>query len=231
MTVLDQSRETTAADARARFRYGAVFLLVVTLTMFEILAPDTSGARALDVALAGAALTVTVATSRAGRSVRRARSIVVAGIAIIVVVGVGTGIVGSRGTFAAVTILIAAIPVTLLRGLVRLTRKSGVTVQVVAGALAIYLTVGLLFASLVAFVAHVDSTPYFKQATNVPAGSDVYYSFTVLTTTGFGDYTPATRLGHALAVLEMLSGQLYLVTVIGLLVGSFAGRRQRREST
>ena len=51
-----------------------------------------------------------------------------------------------------------------------------------------------------------------------------YFSFTVLTTTGFGDLTAASPLGHALAVLEMLVGQLYLVTVIGILIGSF-GRR------
>ena len=40
-----------------------------------------------------------------------------------------------------------------------------------------------------------------------------------MTTTGYGDLTPLTRTGHALAVLEMLIGQIYLVTVIGLLVG------------
>jgi hypothetical protein len=54
----------------------------------------------------------------------------------------------------------------------------------------------------------------------------VYFSFTVLTTTGFGDFTAATSVGHALAVVEMLLGQLYLVTVIGILVGNLA--RQRR---
>jgi hypothetical protein len=54
----------------------------------------------------------------------------------------------------------------------------------------------------------------------------VYYSFTVLTTTGFGDYTPEMSVGRAVAVLEMLTGQLYLVTVIGVLVGNFAGRRE-----
>jgi hypothetical protein len=52
----------------------------------------------------------------------------------------------------------------------------------------------------------------------------VYYSFTVLTTTGFGDLTAATPVGQALSVVEMLIGQIYLVTVIGVLVGNFAGR-------
>ena len=48
----------------------------------------------------------------------------------------------------------------------------------------------------------------------------------MLTTTGFGDFSAATPAGHALAVIEMLTGQLYLVTVIGLLIGSFVERRK-----
>ena len=57
----------------------------------------------------------------------------------------------------------------------------------------------------------------------------MYFSFTVLTTTGFGDYTAATSVGRALAVVEMLLGQLYLVTIIGVLVGNLAGRRRERR--
>ena len=35
---------------------------------------------------------------------------------------------------------------------------------------------------------------------------------------GYGDYTAAGNLGHALAVLEALIGQLYLVTVVAVVV-------------
>ena len=104
-------------------------------------------------------------------------------------------------------------------------RDHGVTLQAVAGALAIYLVVGLVFAWAISFISAVDSTPYFTQGGHVPDGVRVYYSFTVLTTTGFGDYTAATSVGRALAVVEMLLGQLYLVTIIGVLVGNLAGRR------
>jgi hypothetical protein len=54
----------------------------------------------------------------------------------------------------------------------------------------------------------------------------VYYSFAVLTTTGFGDFTAAEPVGRGIAVVEMLAGQLYLVTVIGVLVGGLVGRRR-----
>ena len=96
--------------------------------------------------------------------------------------------------------------------------------QVVAGALTVYVLTGLIFAWLVSFVADVDTAAYFAQGGDATQGRRVYYSFTVLTTTGFGDLTPATPVGQALAVVEMLLGQLYLVTVIGVLVGVVAGR-------
>jgi Ion channel len=70
------------------------------------------------------------------------------------------------------------------------------------------------------------STLYFAQHTNGTEGDRVYCSFTVLTTTGLGDFSAATPAGHAFAVIEMLTGQLYLVTVIGLLIGSFVESRK-----
>lgn len=213
-----------AHERPAKFRYGAVFLLVLALLVFEIVASDSNWSRAVAVALEGAALTVAVATSRARESVRRGRALLVSAAALLLFIGIGTGAVSTSVADAALALLAAAIPVALVGGLLRLTRGDGVTLQAVAGALAVYLLIGLLFASVVSFASHVGSSPYFKQGV-ASNGDQVYFSFTVLTTTGFGDYTPATPAGHAIAVLEMLIGQLYLVTVIGILVGNFVGRR------
>ena len=113
----------------------------------------------------------------------------------------------------------------IVRGVLRLLREQCVTVQTVAGALAMYLAVGLVFASIIGFITHVSSTQYFAQHTNGTVGDRVYFSFTVLTTTGFGDFSAETPVGHAIAVIEMLTGQLYLVTVIGVLIGNFVSRR------
>ncbi len=46
----------------------------------------------------------------------------------------------------------------------------------------------------------------------------LYYSYITLTTVGYGDYTLVSNLGHMLAIIEALAGQLYLVTVVALLV-------------
>jgi Ion channel len=207
------------------FRYGAVLLLTFVLLVFAVLAPSADWARALAVALEGAALVIVVATSRARADVRRTRALTLSVVAIAVVVAIAAGLLPDGAAFVAAGVLAAAIPAALVTGLLRLVRDHGVTLQAVAGALTIYLLVGLLFAWTIAFVAEVESAPFFAQGPEVGDGRRVYYSFTVLTTTGFGDLTAATPTGRALAVVEMLVGQLYLVTVIGVMVGNLRGRR------
>ncbi len=211
----------------APYRYGAVLLLSLVLLLFEVVAPDTTWSRAVAFGLTAAALMIAVVTSRSGRALPSpGRAVAVALFGLVGVVGIATGLFSIAVSSALTMILLAAIPVALVSGLVRLVRDAGVTIQAVAGALAIYLLVGLLFAAAIGFVSQVANAPYFSQPGTVNTGDRIYFSFTVLTTTGFGDYTAALPVGHALAVLEMLTGQLYLVTVIGILVGNFAGRRR-----
>jgi hypothetical protein len=88
-----------------------------------------------------------------------------------------------------------------------------------------------VFAWVIGFVDKVDDVSYFAQTAHASTSQIVYFSFAVLTTTGFGDLTAATNVGRSLAVVEMLLGQLYLVTVIGVLVGNFAGRSRRAAET
>jgi hypothetical protein len=213
-----------AVSRPAAFRYGAVFLLTLTVVVFLIVAPAADWSRAVAFALESAALVIVVATSRTRADVRRARSLAGAVMAAVFVVAVAIGVVPQWLVLAAGGVVSIAIPLALVGGLLRLVRNHGATLQAVAGSLAIYLLVGLAFAWLIGLVSRVDSAAYFAGGASDTQSARVYFSFTVLTTTGFGDLTAANPLGRALAVLEMLIGQLYLVTVIGVLVGSF-GRR------
>jgi hypothetical protein len=227
VTAVSEGGSRAAREHAASFRYGAVLALVVVFVVLEVLSPDKHWSRAIGLVLAGAALGVSVATSRARADVRRARTAIVTVVVLILAIAVAAGLLSDAVTFIVGTVIVAAIPVALGGGLLRLINEDGVTVQAVAGALAIYLLIGMLFASAIGFVSVVDS-PYFSQGGHVNNGDIVYYSFTVLTTTGFGDFTAAQPLGHALAVLGMLTGQIYLVTVIGILIGNFVGRRMRK---
>ncbi|HXC45016.1 MAG TPA: potassium channel family protein [Solirubrobacteraceae bacterium] len=214
-------------DSEAKFRYGVVFLLTLTLLVFVIVAPGANWSRAAGCALQWLALLTVVATSRANRNVRTPVAIVLVALTSFTVVGEAAGALSDAVLFAISGVLSAAIPLALVGGLMRLVRTQGVTPQAVAGALTLYLLLGLLFAWAIGFVAKVETPQYFVQTANPSTSQIVYFSFTVMTTTGFGDLSAATHIGRALAVVEMLLGQLYLVTVIGVLVGNFAGRSRR----
>ncbi|MGA9875075.1 MAG: potassium channel family protein [Solirubrobacteraceae bacterium] len=211
----------------ARFRFGAVLLLTFTLLVFVIVAPDADWSRAVTCTLQWLALLAIVATSRARSGVRRPVAVAIVGLTAFTVVGEAAGALSDPVLFAISGALSAAIPAALIGGLMKLVRSRGVTLQAVAGALTLYLLLGLVFAWIIGFVAKVGDTHYFAQQANASISQIVYFSFSVLTTTGFGDLTAATHVGRALAVVEMLLGQLYLVTVIGVLVGNFSGRSRR----
>ena len=222
-----------AREARlGRHRYGLVLSFAVVSVVFALIARDGSPARAVGFLLAGATLAVGVVTSEAPRRTRHGLAVAVV---VLVVLGAILDAVGSPGPaliLSATTLLTAATIAVIAGGLVRLVLARGVVVQAVLGALAVYLLVGLTFAALVGAIAAVLDRPYFAGlggAADAGVSDRTYYSFTVLTTTGFGDITPAVGVGRLLAVLEMLIGQLYLVTVISLLVGNL-GRRHRSEA-
>ncbi len=213
------STADSLADTGANYRYGAVFLLVFAAVVFIILTSDTAGSRAVAFAIVDTALLVAVGTARERSTVRHRRALLVGVGAILLTLAMAIGLIGRNAAFALTALVTLAIPVTIVRGLLRLIRERGVTTQVVAGALAIYLLVGLAFASAIGFAAAAGPHYFFAQGTNGTASENVYYSFTVMTTTGFGDLTAAHNVGRALAVIEMLIGQLYLVTVIGIIIG------------
>lgn len=206
-------------------------LLLTTIAVVDIIiAPDTPASRGIGVLLQGTMLLVVIATSRESAAVRKARVIVAAGVLLALALGVAFSVVSPKLGSSIAGIAIVSVLVVLVRGVGHLIREQGVTLQAVAGALAIYMLVGLTFALLIGFIAYVGPA-YFAQGDPQPLSQQAYFSFTTMTTTGYGDLTPATRVGRAMSVLEMLIGQIYLVTVIGLLVGNLNRRSARADNT
>jgi hypothetical protein len=206
-------------------RYGAVLVLTLAMATFVLATPDTAGTRGIELVVAGTALLAAMLTSGARPGVRRA-----AGVALVVAL-VLAGFAAVAGAhpgmlaFSATAVLNAVTIVVILGGLVRLVQEDGVGVQTVFGALAVYLLVGLTFGFLIGALATGFDGDYFAQGTDGVQSQRVYFSFTTLTTTGFGDLTARSAPARALAVLEMLIGQLYLVTVIATLVGNLRHSR------
>jgi hypothetical protein len=128
-----------------------------------------------------------------------------------------------EGLAALWTAAILLLTVFVLVG--RVLRHRVVTMQTVFGALSAYLLIGFFFAALFTATAKLTTTPLF--ADGEPAGSSAiqYFAFITLTTTGYGDLTPAGQPGQSLAVLEALAGQIFLVTLVARLVSVFGSAR------
>jgi hypothetical protein len=105
-----------------------------------------------------------------------------------------------------------------------------VTVNTIFGALSAYFLIGFMFAAIYGALVNLDPTPFFAGGKQASTGVLQYFSFTTLTTLGYGDFTAATQAGRSLAVLEALAGQIFLVTLVARLVSAFrpdAGTRDR----
>ncbi|MGB2710426.1 MAG: potassium channel family protein [Conexibacter sp.] len=207
-----------------RHRYGIVLVLAIVAVIFLIVAPTGALSRAIGLLVTSGMLLVVVATSRTERTLRESAGALVALATVAIAIAVAFRWIPQWVASATAAALVIVTLVQLVRGLVRLLRSRGVTVQAVAGALAVYLLLGILFSFAVGTAARAGHGDYFAQGTDGTESQHVYYSFTSMTTTGYGDLTPATRGGRAIAVLEMLTGQIYLVTVISLLVGNLRRR-------
>jgi Ion channel len=206
-----------------RNRYGIVLAAAVVALITTLALPSGRHTGAVMVLLEGGVLVTAILAAppgTGGRSARVAAFITV--LAVIVAAWLGS-LPGWLVLTASAVFLVAAI-LTVGRGALSSLARDGVTVHVVAAALALYLLAGLLFATIIGAIASGTADPYFANGTDGSPGDRIYYSFAVLTTTGFGDFTPTMATGRAIAVLEMLIGQIYLVTVVAMLIGNLRRR-------
>ncbi len=103
----------------------------------------------------------------------------------------------------------------------RVLDRPTITLQSIYGALSAYLIIGLMFAAFFAAMQHLVAGPFFADHQPATTQTLQYFSFTTLTTLGYGDFTAAGDGGRALAVVEALTGQVFLATLVARLVAGF----------
>jgi len=104
-----------------------------------------------------------------------------------------------------------------------------VTVQSIYGALSAYLIIGVAFAAFFAAIDHLSGGHFFANGRPDSTQTFQYFSFTTLTTLGYGDFTAAGNFGRALADLEALTGQILLVTLVAFLVTRFRASGEQQH--
>lgn len=114
----------------------------------------------------------------------------------------------------------------------RLLRAEKVDAQLVSSGLNVYLFLGLLWFLAYSVLEWARPGSFLEAGQPVstfrPAHELFYFSYTTLTTLGFGDVVAVSDLARSLAVLEAVIGQLFLVVAVSGLVGLHVAERTAR---
>jgi len=166
-------------------------------------------------------------TARADRAARAAAVVVlvVAGI-VAVTGGLLGGEVADLAILLASTVLYLIAPVVVVRHLVE---RSVVDRETVLGVIAAYLLIGMFFAFLYRDVGAIEPNPFFGAGGEANPPQALFFSFTTLSTTGYGNLVPVGSAGQTLAVAEMIIGQLFLITALGKVVSVWSPARRNRD--
>jgi hypothetical protein len=205
-------------------------LLLITIVLCVAVQGITDPGRLQSIVVAvllGAGVVLAVAIARVRRELMIAAVIfAVLGVAVSVIRAF-TDLLGAGEEQLMNALLVACGPPAVALGVVRELRSTGaVHVEAVMGVLSQYMLIGMLFAFVYGAIDQFSGEPYFNNGVAASVSNCIYYSFITLATVGYGDITAHTNLGHTLAVFEALIGQIYLVTVVSLIVSNL-GPRQR----
>jgi Ion channel len=138
---------------------------------------------------------------------------------LMIIIGIHQGGSIGRGIALAWTgVLLLFIVVVIVR---QVLAQSEVTVQSIYGAISAYLIIGLMFAAFYGATYYLHNKQFFANDQAGTISNFQYFSFTTLTTLGYGDFTAADSGGRAVAMLEAMTGQIFLSVLVAKLVSSF----------
>lgn len=223
-----RSRVPVLRRLEASHSYAVLLLLILASLIFQSAAPDARWSRIVIVALQAGILLLALWTSRTPeRDFRWGLFGAIMALGTTAILATSKNPEFHNGGILIVgALVVVVVPVVIAHGILHGIRtQKGITLQSANGALCIYLLIGMLFAFAFGAVAVLQSGPLFTNGTDGDLQSHLYFSFITITTTGYGDLAPAGDIARSLAMLEALIGQLYLVTVVAVIVGNLGRTR------
>jgi hypothetical protein len=203
------------SSSRAEYRFGLVLVLLLATFVLLMAGSTARWVRPTSVALTGGTLLAALLASDATQRVLRVAAVMVA-IAVLTslsLIGLGRSGTAVVGLLDAALVIVA--PVAIARSVVR---RHVIDTRTIMAALCIYVLFAMLWAFVYTAIGNFGSNPFFAQASHPTSADYLYFSFITQLTVGYGDLTAAHNIGRAGAVLEALFGQIYLVTVVAVLV-------------
>jgi len=219
-TAMDTDATRTPRRRHRLTGYSLVLLLIaVSYVLCAAQVTTDPTASAFLVQLITVAVILHVAEVNA--TLRRAGWVV---LAVAGVASVTVQIAGARGHLldivlsTASALAYAIAPVAVIAHQVQRRR---VDAQSLLAAIAAYVMVGMFFTFLYNVASLVTGVPTFGQGADDSLTSQLFFSFTTLTTTGYGNLVPVSALGQTVAIAEAIAGQLFLVIAVARIVAGW----------
>ncbi|HXW59270.1 MAG TPA: potassium channel family protein [Solirubrobacteraceae bacterium] len=220
------SLDASARTPTRRERYGLLLIAISISFWVQGVASPGRWEQVFVSILLGVTLLLALWAGGVKPWVMRVSAAIVAIVIVLSLLEALAGTVNGGAIRAANALLVALAPPAVIVGVVRSLRtREAVTVEAVFGVLCVYILLGMLFSFVYGSIDRLGGHPFFAGGQAATVSECLYFSFTCLTTIGFGDLTARTDLGHTLSVFEGLLGQIYLVTVVSLIVANLGRAR------
>ena len=217
------------AHMRAADSYGLVLIFII---VSYALAVSLHGKWAQSVVLFAQIVTVWFAlrTSDARRRVLMLAGglLLVAGVVAIIGLFAGTARHPLTLVFVVSCLLYTIAPISIVR---HIAFRQAVDEETMLGAICAYLLIGMAFAFLYFAIGRLQAAPFFGSNGDGSISQDLFFTFTTLSTTGYGNLVPAGQPGQSLAVSEMILGQLFLITAVGKIVTAWRPRAWKSDES
>jgi hypothetical protein len=216
---------------KARDAFGLVFALVLlTYTLASLL--ENHGWTSVILTIAtGATSVVALVSAHARHGFVRGVMAFAALTVVLAAVGAATG--DRIWLNLATAIQVSLLAVAMAAVLRRVVSAPEVGSRTILGALSVYAVLGILFTFLYGVIDRMQGGPFFEGHTHPSSSDFLFFSYTTLTTTGYGNLVPGGQPGRLISGFEMMAGQIFLVTLVAGLVSLWrpgdAIRRRREE--
>ncbi|HEX5547043.1 MAG TPA: potassium channel family protein [Ktedonobacterales bacterium] len=210
--------------ARPADSFGLVLILLVLDYIAVSAITGNAWGRVVIIVLLGATLLFALRTSHAHRIWRLLAALYLLVSTIFTVVSI---LAPSATDFSQQTSLVGGLlliitPIAISR---RILAQRFISTETVLGALCVYLLIGFSFSFIYSGIAYVSGAPFFAGLSEATSSDYLFFSYSTLTTVGYGNLVPAGSVGQTLAMLEALFGQIYLVIVVARLVSLWGQER------
>lgn len=197
--------------------YWAVVALVV-LSYAACAAQQSPNPSALALVLQLVTAAVTLRAARVRVELRRAAWLVIAVLAVLIVAGTLLGFEGHILDIALAALSMLTYIAAPLAIILDQAKRRIVDLQTLVAFVSAYLMVGMMFTFAYNLIALISQVPMFGEGTVDSLSSQLFFSFTTLTTTGYGNIVPVSAAVQSIAILEAITGQLFLVIGIARVV-------------